>query len=127
MTAAGRPLPTTPRGASFDAYLGQQLKDPAFRRAWEARQVVAELAMAVRRMREEAGLTQAQLAALIGVKQPMIARVERGSDPRTPRWDVLRRVGLALGRQLVLEFVRSGRVEPLVRIDGSSIGTRCDP
>jgi transcriptional regulator with XRE-family HTH domain len=82
--------------------------------------VVAEVAMAVRRMRSAAGLTQAQLAALIGVKQPMIARVERGSDPRTPRWDVLRRVGLALGRQLVLEFVTSRRVEPLVRVDGRS-------
>lgn len=116
MTVAPHPL--SPRGGSFDAYLGAQLKDPAFRRAWEARQVVAEVALALRRMRQEAGLSQAQLAALIGVKQPMIARVERGSDPRTPRWDVLRRVGLALGKQLVLEFVTSRRVEPLVRVDG---------
>ena len=73
-----------------------------------------DLAMAVRRMREEAGLTHAQLAALSGVKQPMFARVERGSDPRTPRWDVLLRVGLALGKQLVLEFVSSKRPLPLV-------------
>ncbi len=80
--------------------------------------VVAELAVAVRRMREEAGLTQEQLAARIGVKQPMIARVERGSDPRTPRWDVLRRVSLALGRQLVLDFVSSKVTVPLVQIDG---------
>jgi DNA-binding XRE family transcriptional regulator len=105
-------------GGSFQEYLREQLKDPEFRRAWEARKVVAELAMALRRMRDEAGLTQAQLAALIGVKQPMIARVERGTDPRTPRWDVLRRVGLALGKQLVLEFVSSSRVVPLVKVDG---------
>lgn len=105
-------------GGSLDGYLRKQMKDPEFRRAYEARMVVAEVAMAVRRMRSEAGLTQAQLAALIGVKQPMIARVERGSDPRTPRWDVLRRVGLALGKQLVLEFVTSPRVVPLVQIDG---------
>jgi ribosome-binding protein aMBF1 (putative translation factor) len=118
MTSAERSL--APRGGSFETYLGNQMKDPAFRRAWEARRVVAEVALAVRRMREEAGLTQAQLADLIGVKQPMIARVERGSDPRTPRWDVLRRVGLALGRQLVLEFVSSRDVEPLVRVDGTA-------
>jgi ribosome-binding protein aMBF1 (putative translation factor) len=108
-------------GSSFDAYLGEQLRDPAFRREWEARRVVAELAMALREMREEAGLTQAQLAALIGVKQPMIARVERGTDPRTPRWDVLRRVGLALGKQLVLDFVTSRRVVPLVKVDGAEV------
>jgi len=109
----------TTRGGSFNEYLKEQLADPEFRRAYEARMVVAELAMAVRRMRVEAGLTQAQLAALIGVKQPMIARVERGSDQRTPRWDVLRRVGLALGKQLVLEFVSSKRALPLVQIDGT--------
>jgi ribosome-binding protein aMBF1 (putative translation factor) len=108
-------------GGSFDQYLRDQLEDPEFRREWEARTVVAELAMAVRRMREDAGLTQAQLAALIGVKQPMIARVERGSDPRTPRWDVLRRVGLAMGKQLVLEFVSSPRVVPLVKVGGVSV------
>jgi ribosome-binding protein aMBF1 (putative translation factor) len=107
------------QGGSFKDYLQKQLADPEFRRAYEARMVVAELAMAVRRMREEEGLTQAQLAALIGVKQPMIARVERGSDQRTPRWDVLRRVGLALGKQLVLEFVSSKRSLPLVQIDGT--------
>ncbi len=110
---------TSVRGGSFNEYLRKQLGEPEFRRAYEARMVVAELAMAVRRMREEAGLTQAQLATLIGVKQPMIARVERGSDQRTPRWDVLRRVGLALGKQLVLEFVSSKRSLPLVQIDGA--------
>ncbi|HVP66368.1 MAG TPA: helix-turn-helix transcriptional regulator [Anaeromyxobacteraceae bacterium] len=106
------------QGGSFSEYVYKQLENPEVRRNYEARMVVAELAMAVRRMREEAGLTQAQLAVLIGVKQPMIARVERGSDPRTPRWDVLRRVGLALGKQLVLEFVSTKRPVPLVQIDG---------
>jgi ribosome-binding protein aMBF1 (putative translation factor) len=109
-----------PAGGSFSAYLDGQMKDPAFRRAWEARRVVAEVALAVRRMRAEAGLTQAQLAALIGVKQPMIARVERGTDARTPRWDVLRRAGLVLGRQLVLGFVSSPKVQPLVQVDGAA-------
>jgi len=107
-----------PRGHSFNEYLRAQLGDPEFRRGYETRMVIAEVAMAVRRMREDAGLTQAQLAALIGVKQPMIARVERGTDQRTPRWDVLRRVGLALGRQLVLDFVSSRRTLPLVQVDG---------
>ena len=109
-------------GGSFNGYLQKQLENPEFRRTYEARMVVAEVAMAVRRMREEAGLTQAQLAALIGVKQPMIARLERGSDQRTPRWDVLRRVGLALGKQLVLAFVSSRRAQPLVQIDGARPG-----
>ncbi len=108
-----------PAGRSLNQYLQKQLQDPVFRRAYEAKMLVAEVAMAVRRMREEAGLSQADLAGLIGVKQPMIARVERGSDPRTPRWDVLRRVGHALGKQLVLDFVSSSRPLPMVQIDGA--------
>jgi hypothetical protein len=35
---------------------------------------------------------------------------------------VLRRLGLALGKQLVLEFVSSSATLPLVRIDGARPG-----
>lgn len=107
------------RGASFDAYLAKNLQDPEFRHHFEQELLIHEVALAVRAMREDAGLTQAQLASLIGVKQPMIARVERGMDRRTPSWDVLRRVGRALGKQLVVGFVSSKRPVPLVQVDGA--------
>jgi DNA-binding XRE family transcriptional regulator len=106
------------RGPSFDAFLAENLKDPEFRHHFEQRRLVHEIALAVRAMREEAGMTQVQLASLIGVKQPMIARVEQGRDSRTPSWDVLRRVGQALGKQLVVGFITSKRPVPLVQIDG---------
>jgi len=113
-----------PRGLSFDAFLAKNLKDPEFRHHFEQRRLIHEVALAVREMREAAGLTQARLANLIGVKQPMIARVERGSDQRTPSWDVLRRVGRALGKQLVVGFVTSNRAVPLVQVDGERPGAR---
>ncbi len=105
---------------SFDDYLARTLDDPEFRQHFEQRRLVHEVALAVRQMREAAGLTQAQLAVRIGVKQPMIARVERGTDARTPSWDVLRRVGRALGMQLTLGFVSSRSAVPLVLVDGES-------
>ena len=77
-----------------------------------------EVAIVVRSMREQASLTQAQLAKLVGVSQPMIARMERGLDQRTPRWETLRRIGLALGTQLKLSFVEADGDEPLVEVDG---------
>jgi len=112
------------KGLSFDGFLAENLKDPEFRQHFEQRRLVQEVALAVREMREASGLTQAQLAGRIGVKQPMIARVERGSDRRTPSWDVLRRVGRALGKQLVVEFVSSRRAVPLVQVDGERPGAR---
>jgi len=72
----------------------------------------------VKSMREQAGLTQAKLAKMVGVSQPMIARMERGLDQRTPRWETLRKIGLALGKQLKLSFVEADGDEPLVEVDG---------
>jgi transcriptional regulator with XRE-family HTH domain len=105
-------------GVGLDAYLGTRLADPEFRHHFEQRRLVHEVAIVVRSMREQAGLTQARLAKLVGVSQPMIARMERGLDQRTPRWETLRRVGLALGKQLKLSFVEGDGDEPLVEVDG---------
>jgi len=113
---------TNRKGLTFDEFLAQNLEDPEFRHHFEQRRLIQEVAVAVREMREAAKLTQVQLASLIGVKQPMIARVERGSDRRTPSWDVLRRVARALGKQLVVEFVSSKRPMPLVQVDGERPG-----
>jgi DNA-binding XRE family transcriptional regulator len=66
----------------------------------------------------QAGLTQARLAKMVGVSQPMIARMERGLDQRTPRWETLRKVGLALGKQLKLSFVEADGDETLVEVHG---------
>src|SRR5689334_9398522 len=76
-----------------------------FRVRFEQRRLVHEVAVAVRSMRMGAGVTQAQLAKAIGSSQPTIARLEKGLDQRTPRWDLLRRIALALNKQLKLSFV----------------------
>jgi transcriptional regulator with XRE-family HTH domain len=103
---------------ALDAYLGKQLEGAEFRHHFEQRRLVHEVAIVVRSMREQAGLTQAQLARMVGVSQPMIARMERDLDQRTPRWETLRKVGLAPGKQLKLSFVEADGDEPLVEVDG---------
>ncbi len=107
-----------PAGVGLDAYLGKQLEDAEFRHHFEQRRLVHEVAIVVRSMREQAGLTQSQLAKMVRVSQPMIARMERGLDQRTPRWETLRKIGLALGKQLKLSFVEADGDEPLVEVDG---------
>src|SRR5216683_1354790 len=76
-------------GIAGDAFLSAQLSDPKVRHHFEQRRLVHEVAIAVRSMRMGAGLTQAQLAKRIGTSQPTIARLEKGLDVRTPRWDTL--------------------------------------
>ena len=79
---------------TFEEHLTEKLKDPEFREAWEA----SEPAYQVARLRIMRGLTQAQLAELVGTKQPSIARLESGKDE--PKISFLRRVVEALGGRL---------------------------
>jgi transcriptional regulator with XRE-family HTH domain len=102
-------MPKSPkrRGVPFDDDVGARMNDPEFREAFAARRRIHELAEAVRSMREQRGLSQAQLAAAIGSSQPTIARLERGRDLRTPRLDLLERIAHALGRQIEIVFPES--------------------
>src|SRR6266704_4638836 len=104
-------------GIGGDAFLSAQLSDPKVRHHFEQRRLVHEVAIAVRSMRMGAGLTQAQLAKRIGTSQPTIARLEKGLDVRTPRWDTLQRIASALGRQLRLKFAASSDDEELVEVE----------
>lgn len=75
------------------------LADPATRAAYDAVDPVYQII----RLRIERGLTQAQLAELVGTKQPSIARLERGQSQ--PRIDFLRKIAEALGAKLEITLV----------------------
>src|SRR3972149_1878877 len=60
----------------FDKYLDAQLKNPAFRNAYEDLEEEHELAKQIIRFRIDRDLSQAQLAKLVGTSQPAIARLE---------------------------------------------------
>src|SRR5258706_3227054 len=96
---------TKAKGLDGRAFLANQLAEPEVRHHFDQRRLIHEVAIAVRGMRMEAGLTQAQLAKRIHTSQPTIARLERGLDVRTPRWDTLQRIATAVGRRLKLQFV----------------------
>jgi ribosome-binding protein aMBF1 (putative translation factor) len=76
----------------------------------ELREMIAEESLNARvaRMildaRTEAGLTQARLAALIGTKQPVIARLE-DADYEGHSLSMLQRIADALGQRLEVTFV----------------------
>ncbi len=76
----------------------------------ELREMIAEEALnsRVARMiytaRTRAGLTQAQLAELIGTKQPVIARLE-DADYEGHSLSMLQRIAEALGQRLDVSFV----------------------
>ena len=64
----------------------------------------AEVARLIYEVRTRAGLTQAQLAKLIGSKQPVIARLE-DADYEGHSLSMLRRIAEALNLGLEVRFV----------------------
>ena len=83
----------------FEDWEAKQMQDPEFRAA----AVELEPAYQVARLRMMRGLTQEQLAEMVGTKQPSIARLESGK--MEPRLSFLRRVVEALGGQLEVQIV----------------------
>ncbi len=107
-------------GVTHAAVMARQLKNPEFRFHYEQRKLVHEVAVAVRAMRKQAKMTQAQLATAVGVSQPMIAKIEKGLEQRTPRWEMLGKITIALGKQMRLSFFDADDAEGhLVEIDGT--------
>jgi DNA-binding XRE family transcriptional regulator len=88
----------------FEDWEAEQMKDPEFRAAVEELGPAHQVAC-LRIMR---GLTQEQLAELVGTKQPSIARLESGRTE--PRLSFLRQVVEALGGHLEVRIVPSEEV-----------------
>ncbi len=79
-------------------------RNGALRRLVEQERVNADLAQLIYDARTRAGLTQAQLAKLIGTKQPVIARLE-DADYEGHSLKMLQRIAKALQRKLKVELV----------------------
>jgi ribosome-binding protein aMBF1 (putative translation factor) len=63
----------------------------------------AKVAQMIYEARTKSGLTQTQLAELIGTKQPVIARLE-DADYEGHSLSILRRIAEALGQRLEVSF-----------------------
>ena len=87
---------------AYEDYWNQQMGDPEFRAVYEDESAKKELWLQLVEARQQAGLTQAELAERLGVSQAQVARVEkRGYDAYT--LTTLRRYVEALGEGFSLE------------------------
>ncbi len=89
--------------ANFDQYLEEQLKDPEFAQRFAKAGEAWELALEIARLREEAGLSQKELAKRLGTTQQQISRIE------SPAYEghslsMLRRLAAALDRDVKVIF-----------------------
>lgn len=79
------------------------LKDPEFRKEYEALQPEMEITRAILDARMRSGLTQKELSVKSGISQADISRLETGT--RNPSIALLKRLADAMDTYLKIEFV----------------------
>jgi DNA-binding XRE family transcriptional regulator len=84
---------------SFKDWQTEQLKDPEFVAAFRELEPGYQIA----RLRIQRGLTQAQLAEMVGTRQPSIARLENGNS--IPSLSFLMRIADALDARVELHLI----------------------
>jgi ribosome-binding protein aMBF1 (putative translation factor) len=87
----------------YDKMLKKKLKDPEFRREYNALEEEFYLAKQVIELRLKRGMTQKELAKKVNTSQSCIARLESGTY-RNLSLSFLRRVGGGLGVQPHVKF-----------------------
>lgn len=109
-------------------------RDPEFVVGFRAESNKLDLALALRQLREAAGMSQVALAAASGTTQSAIARIESGKT--LPRIDVVSRLIDAMGgtwhsefrlpngTAMTLHMNAPARIEPATRRDERAAGPR---
>ncbi|MEN6408384.1 MAG: helix-turn-helix transcriptional regulator [Anaerolineaceae bacterium] len=87
----------------FEDWEAKKLKDPEFDAAAEE----LEPGYQVARLRMLRGLTQTQLAEMVGTRQPSIARLENGST--IPSLSFLQKIAAALDAKIEVRLVSEGK------------------
>jgi DNA-binding XRE family transcriptional regulator len=97
---------------NFDIYLEEQLKDRVFAERFKKAGEAWDIAIQLSALRNEAGLSQKELATRLGTSQQQISRLESPSY-EGHSLSMLRRVAEVLGASLHVEFQRRKRSKHL--------------
>ena len=89
---------------TFQSRLREDIKDPEFKKHYEEEKQALTLAMKITELRENKGLSQQQLAQLMGTSQQAISRIESGKyEGFTLK--TLEKIAEATGMRVKIEFV----------------------
>ncbi len=89
---------------TFKNRLSEDLKDPEFRAHYQEERQALMLAIKIAKLREKKGLSQQQMAKLMGTSQQAISRIESG-DYEGFTLKTLQKIAEATGTRVKIEFV----------------------
>lgn len=94
------------RKTNFDKYLEEQLKDPKFAERFQEAGEAWDVAVQIAALRNDAGMSQAELAKKVGTTQQQISRLESPSY-EGHSLSMLRRVAEVLGAKVYVKIQRN--------------------
>ena len=89
---------------TFRSRLREDLKDPEFKAHYQEERQVLKLAMKIAKLREKKGLSQQQMAKLMGTSQQAVSRIESG-EYEGFTLKTLEKIAEATGTRVKIEFV----------------------
>lgn len=90
-------------GKNFRETLNQQLKNPEFKKEWDALEPEFDIIKAIVDARSSQNMTQKELSEKTGIPQADISRLENGT--RNPTLKLLKRLADELNMELGIVFV----------------------
>ena len=90
--------------STFKSRLRDELKDPEFKAQYQEEKQALKMAMKILELREKKGLSQQQLAKLMGTSQQAISRIESG-EYEGFTLKTLEKIAEATGMRVKIEFV----------------------
>ena len=89
---------------TFQSRLREDMKDPEFQTHYQEERQALKLAMKIAELRDQKGLSQQELAKLMGTSQQAISRIESGEyEGFTVK--TLEKIAEATGMRVKIEFV----------------------
>jgi DNA-binding XRE family transcriptional regulator len=89
---------------TFQSRLREDIKDPEFKAHYQEERQALKLAMKIAELRAKKGLSQQQLAKLMGTSQQAISRIESG-EYEGFTLKTLEKIAEATGMRVKIEFV----------------------
>ena len=89
---------------TFQSRLREDIKDPEFKKHYQEERQSLKLAMKIAELRNQKGLSQQELAKLMGTSQQAISRIESG-EYEGFTLKTLEKIAEATGMRVKIEFV----------------------
>ncbi len=77
------------KSISLEKIIYQELRNSKIKILFEEHRFYLQMARLICDLRMKSGMTQSELAKSAGVSQPLIARLERGDQNRTPTFETM--------------------------------------